>query len=41
MLGKTENKRRGWQRMKWLNSITDLMSMNLSKFWETVKDREV
>ena len=41
MLGKIESKRRGWQRMKWLNSITDLMSMNLSKFWETVKDREV
>ena len=42
MLGKTESKRRrGWQRMKWLNSITNLMSMNLSKFWETVKDREV
>ena len=38
MLGKTESKRRrGWQRMKWLNSITNLMSMNLSKFWETVK----
>ena len=42
MLGKIESKRRrGWQRMKWLNSITNLMSMNLSKFWETVKDREV
>ena len=41
MLGKTEGKRRkGWQRMRWLDSITDLMDMNLSKFWEIVKDRE-
>ena len=41
MLGKTEGKRRrGRQRMKWLDSITDLMDMNLSKLQEIVKDRE-
>ena len=41
MLGKTEGKRRrGWQRMRWLNSITDSINMNVSKLWETVKDRE-
>ena len=40
MLGKSEGKRRRrWQRMRWLDSITDLMDMNLSKFWETVEDR--
>ena len=40
MLGKIEDKRRGWQRMRWLDSVTDSMDMNLSKFWEIVKDRE-
>ena len=40
ILGKMEGKRRGWQRMKWLDSITDSTDMNLSKFQETVKDRE-
>ena len=41
MLGKTEGKRRrGWQRIKWLDSITDSMDMNLSKFWEIMKNRE-
>ena len=41
MLGKTEGKkRRGWQRMRWLDSITDSMDMNLSKLQETVEDRD-
>ena len=40
MLGKIEDKRRrGWQRMKWLESITDSMDINLNKFQETVEDR--
>ena len=40
MLGKIEGKRRRrWQRMKWLDSITDAVDLNLSKLWETVKDR--
>ena len=34
-------RRRRWQRMRWLDSIIDLMDMNLSKLWETVKNREV
>ena len=40
MLGKFEDKRSGQQRMRWLDSITDLMDMNLSKLQEIVKDRE-
>ena len=40
MLGKTEGKRRGRQRMRWLYSITDSMDMGLSKLQEIVKDRE-
>ena len=41
ILGKTEGKRRrGWQRLRWLDSITDSMDMNLSKLLEILKDRE-
>ena len=41
MLGQIEGKRRRqWQSMRWLDSITDSMNMNFSKFQEIVKDRE-
>ena len=41
MLGKIEDRRsRGSQKLKWLDSITDAMNMNLGRLWEMVRDRE-
>ena len=41
MWGKSEGRRRrGWQRVRWLNGITDSVDMSLSKLWDMVKDRE-
>ena len=40
MLGKSEGSRRRWQRIRWLDTISDSMDMRLSTLWEIVKDRE-
>ena len=40
MLGKTKGSRSGWQRMKWLDGITDSIDVSFSKLWEMVKYRE-